>query len=238
MIAENPINMRNGKTVQPNGKARILLVDDHAVVRFALQQLINRQPDLEICGEAEEAAQAMMAVTALQPDLVLVDLSLKHSSGLELMRNIKALHPKLPMLVLSTRDEHAYADVSFRAGARGYLMKDEAVERILTAIREVLAGKVYLSAALQAKKLQLHLNGKAVPVVSPVDMLTDRELEVFQLIGHWKRTHQIAAELHLSVKTVEFYRVQIKRNLGCDTAAELVQFATTWARTKMDKRQA
>lgn len=212
-----------------NRKARILLVDDHAVVRFGIAQLINRQPDLEVCAEEENASQAMTAIERLKPDLVIADISLKESSGLELMRNIKASHPRLPVLVLSVHDELVYAEVAFRAGALGYLMKEEALDRVLIAIRRVLSGTVYMSDTLAARLLQRQIRGQMEESqASPADLLSDRELEVFQLTGEWKTTRQIAQELHLSVKTIEYYREQIKRKLNLKSAAELIQHATAW----------
>ncbi|MCX7865990.1 response regulator [Limisphaera sp. VF-2] len=214
---------------RPAGKkARILLVDDHAVVRFGIAQLINRQPDMEVCGEEEDAGAALSAAERLQPDLVIADLSLKDSSGLELVRNLKARFPNLPILVLSVHDESVYAEVAFRAGALGYLMKDQALEKVLEAIRRVLGGSVYVSDALAVKLLQKQLQGHGTAGNSPAELLSDRELEVFELIGRWKTTRQIAQELHISVKTVEYYREQIKRKLGLKNAAELAQHATAW----------
>jgi DNA-binding NarL/FixJ family response regulator len=212
----------------PAKKAQILLVEDHAVVRFGITQLINRQPDLAVCGEEEDASHAMTAIEKLRPDLVIADISLKDSSGLELIRNIKARFPGLAVLVLSVHDESVYAEVAFRAGALGYLMKQEALEKLLVAIRRVLKGAVYVSDALAVKLLQKQLQGHASAQSSPQDLLSDRELEVFQMIGQWKATRQIAEELHISVKTVEYYREQIKRKLNLKSAAELTQQATGW----------
>lgn len=209
-------------------RASILLVDDHAVVRFGIAQLINRQPDMTICGEEEDASKALNAIATLKPDLVIADISLKDSSGLELMRNIQAQYPGLPVLVVSVHDESIYAEMAFRAGAAGYLMKEEALEKILTAVRKVLSGAVYVSEALQDKMIQQQVRGQSPANVSPVKTLSDRELEVLQLIGQWKGTRQIAAELHLSVKTIEYYREQIKKKLSLKNAAELTQFATSW----------
>lgn len=214
-------------------RKRILLVDDHAVVRFGIAQLINRQSDLVVCGEEEDASRALTAIEELKPDLVIADLSLKDSSGLELMRNIKAQYPRLPILAVSAHDESVYADLAFRAGALGYLMKEEVLEKIPTAIRRVLAGNVYVSDALTAKMLQQQVRGQTDVQESPVKGLSDRELEVFQLIGEWKRTKEIAAELHLSVKTVEYYREQIKRKLNLKDAAELTQHATAWVQREV-----
>ena len=209
-------------------KFRILLVDDHAVVRYGIAQLINRQSDLVVCGEEEDASRALTAITTLKPDLVIADISLKDSSGLELMRNLKAQYVGLPVLVVSVHDESIYAEIAFRAGALGYLMKQEAVEKILTAIRRVLAGSIYVSDTQAARMLQQQVRGQSTIQESPVKSLSDRELEVFQLIGSWKKTKDIAAQLHLSIKTIEYYREQIKRKLNLKSAAELTHYATSW----------
>jgi DNA-binding NarL/FixJ family response regulator len=222
------------KDNQPNGKrTQILLVDDHAVVRFGMASLINRQPDLEVCGEEEDAGKALGAIANLKPDLVVADISLKDSSGLELVRNLKAQYPRLPVLIVSAHDESVYAEIAFRAGALGYLMKEEALQKILTAVRRVLSGAIYVSDGLAAKLLQQQVQGKAPMSQSPVEGLSDRELEVFQRIGEWKKTKQIAAELHLSVKTIEYYREQIKRKLNLKTGVELTHYATAWVQREV-----
>jgi DNA-binding NarL/FixJ family response regulator len=210
-------------------RIKILLVDDHAVVRFGMAQLINRESDLTVCGEEEDASQAMQAIGKLKPDLVIADISLKESSGLELMRNIKVQYPKLPVLVVSAHDESVYAEVAFRAGALGYLMKEEALDKVIKAIRRVLGGGIYVSDDLAAKLLQQQVRGQTEATTSPIKGLSDRELEVFQMIGQWKGTREIAGELHLSVKTIEYYREQIKKKLNLKSAAELTQHATAWA---------
>jgi DNA-binding NarL/FixJ family response regulator len=209
-------------------RTRVLLVDDHAVVRYGIAQLINREADLVVCGEEEDAAHALSAIDKIKPDLVIADISLKDSSGLELMRNIKAQYSGLPVLVVSAHDESIYAEIAFRAGALGYLMKQEALEKIITAIRRVLGGNIYVSDSLAAKMLQQQIRGKTDIQDSPVKGLSDRELEVFQLIGQWKKTSEIAQELHLSVKTIEYYREQIKHKLNLKNSAELTQRATAW----------
>jgi DNA-binding NarL/FixJ family response regulator len=218
-----------------DSRTRILLVDDHAVVRFGIAQLINKERDLVVCGEEESASRALDAIAAQRPDMVIADISLKDSSGLELMRNIKAQYPKLPVLVVSAHDESVYAEVAFRAGALGYLMKEEALEKIVAAIRRVLTGAIYVSDSLGARMLQQQVRGKADVHESPVKSLSDRELEVFQLIGQWKKTREIAEELHLSIKTIEYYREQIKRKLGLQSAAELTQHATSWVQRDTSK---
>jgi len=215
-------------TQAKDNRTRILLVDDHAVVRYGIAQLINRERDLVVCGEEEEASKALSTISALNPDLVIADISLKDSSGLELMRNIKAQYSKLPVLVVSAHDENIYAEIAFRAGALGYLMKDQALERILTAIRRVLSGAIYVSDALGARMLQQQIRGHTDINQSPVQGLSDREMEVFQLIGRWKKTREIAEELHLSIKTIEYYREQIKRKLNLKSASELTHYATSW----------
>jgi DNA-binding NarL/FixJ family response regulator len=209
-------------------RARILLVDDHAVVRYGIAQLINQQADMMVCGEEEDASKSLAAISILKPNLVITDISLKESSGLGLMRNIQAQHPGQPVLVMSVHDESIYAEIAFRAGALGYLMKGEAIGKILTAIRQVLAGSIYVSETLGTKMLQHQIRGQADAKISPMRTLSDRELEVLQLIGLWKGTRQIAEELHLSIKTIEYYRDQIKKKLDLKNASELTQYATSW----------
>src|SRR6266567_2432542 len=222
-------SMAQAKPIQAKENCtRVLLVDDHAVVRYGIAQLINREPDLMVCGEEEDAAKALTAIGKLKPDLVIADISLKDSSGLELMRNIKAQSSGLPVLVVSAHDETIYAEIAFRAGALGYLMKEEALEKIITAIRRVLSGAIYVSDNLGAKMLQQQVRGQKDINESPVKTLSDREMEVFQLIGRWKKTKEIAQELHLSIKTIEYYREQIKRKLNLKSASELAQHATSW----------
>src|SRR5712671_7779597 len=171
-IAQRPMPQAKQKQVQPRDpRTRILLVDDHAVVRYGIAQLVNREGDLTVCGEEEEASKALGAITSLKPDLVIADISLKDSSGLELMRNIKAQDPKLPVLVVSAHDESIYAEIAFRAGALGYLMKEEALEKIVTAVRRVLSGAIYVSEHLGAKMLQQQVRGQKDIHESPVKTL-------------------------------------------------------------------
>jgi DNA-binding NarL/FixJ family response regulator len=221
--------MAQAKHIQAKDKRkRILLVDDHAVVRFGMAQLINQQGDLVVCGEEEDAGKALGAIARLKPDLVIADISLKDSSGLELMRNVKAQFNGLPVLVVSTHEESMYAEIAFRAGALGYLMKGGALDNIVTAIRRVLSGNIYVSDALAARMLQQQVRGQTDIQQSPVKTLSDRELEVFQLIGQWRKTKEIAQVLHLSIKTIEYYREQIKQKLSLQSAGELTQYATCW----------
>ena len=213
-----------------DARKRVLLVDDHAGVRFGMAQLINQERDLVVCGEEEDAANALSAIGKLRPDLVIADISLKDSSGLELMRNIKAQYSGLPVLVVSAHEESVYAEIAFRAGALGYLMKSDALEKVLVAIRRVLGGNIYVSDALTARMLQQQVCGQKNIGQSPVAGLSDRELEVFQLLGQWKKTKEIAQSLHLSIKTIEYYREQIKQKLNLRNTAELTQYATGWVR--------
>jgi DNA-binding NarL/FixJ family response regulator len=220
------------KQTQPTirkGKARVLLVDDHPILRKGLAQMINMEQDLTVCGEAEEAGKAFELVGTLQPDVAVVDISLKTGNGIELVKNVKARYPELPILVLSMHDESLYAERALRAGSLGYIMKEEATEQVLVAIRRVLKGEIFLSEKMKSRMLQqLTTGGRNKVVVSPIENLTDRELEVFRLIGEGRSTRQIAGELHLSVRTVEAYREYIKSKLNLRNATELVQHAFHW----------
>ena len=198
------------------------------VVTMTWQRLKNSSTSEVVCGEEEDAANALSAIGKLKPDLVIADISLKDSSGLELMRNVKAQFNGLPVLVVSTHEESIYAEIAFRAGALGYLMKGAALQNIVTAIRRVLSGNVYVSDTLAAKMLQQQVRGTTDIQQSPVKGLSDRELEVFQLIGQWRKTKEIAGSLHLSIKTIEYYREQIKQKLNLKNAGELTQYATSW----------
>jgi DNA-binding NarL/FixJ family response regulator len=226
---------RNKRKDGANQKTRILLVDDHEVVRYGIGQLINKQPDLIVCGEAEDAGTGFKAIATTQADFVIVDITLKESSGLELIKNIKVRYPKLPILVISMHDEALYAELALRAGARGYLMKEEAISDVLTAIRRVLDGGLYLSERLSGQLIEQRIRGEADLRSSPLQRLSNRELEVFFLIGQWKRTSQIAKELSISIKTVEYYREQIKEKLNLGNAIELAQYAVEWSQRTAQK---
>lgn len=221
MVTKNQVGLRKPKT-------KVLLVDDHPILRRGLAQLINQEQDMAVCGEAEDAPKAFEAVSTLQPDVAVVDISLKGGNGIELIKNVKARFPDLPILVLSMHDESLYAERALRAGGLGYIMKEEAIEQVLAGIRRVLVGEIFLSDKMKAKMLQQLANGKAKAFVSPIEHLTDRELEVFRLIGEGRSTRQIATELHLSVRTVEAYREYIKGKLNLKNATELVQHAFHW----------
>ncbi len=203
----------------------IVIVDDHPILREGLAQLIDQQKDLGICGQFEDASKAFDAIPTIKPDLALVDISLKGSSGIELLKNIKSNYPKLLVLVLSMHDESLYAERVLRAGAAGYIMKQEAAEKVLEAIRKVLKGEIYLSDKMSAKLMHQLVGGRATATGSVMERLSDRELEVFGLIGEGRGTRQIAEQLHLSVKTIESHRAHIKEKLNLKNATELVHRA-------------
>jgi DNA-binding NarL/FixJ family response regulator len=209
-------------------KYRVLLVDDHPIVRQGLALLIDREADLSVCGEADGAHSAFHAIETLRPDLVVLDISLNGPDGLEVLKEIRVKTGGLPVLILSMHDESIYAERAMRAGANGYIMKQEATEKVLIAIRRILQGDVYLSDRLTTTMLQQYVRGGAATKSSPLLNLTDRELEVFRLIGEGHGTRQIADELHLSVKTIESYQAHIKEKLALRNARELVQHAIEW----------
>jgi len=210
-------------------KKRILVVDDHPIVRQGLALLINREPDLLVCGEAEEASGAMHVLASARPDVLIVDISLNGPDGLDLLKNIRNTHPTLPVLILSMHDESIYAERALRAGANGYIMKQEATEKVLVAVRRILNGEIYVSDGIANKMLKHYITGSGTLRNSSIADLSDRELEVFRLIGEGHGTRQIAEELHLSVKTVESYQAHIKEKLSLRSARELMQHAIQWS---------
>jgi DNA-binding NarL/FixJ family response regulator len=209
---------------------RILIVDDHPMMREGLGTLISRERDLIVCGEAETAGEALDAVTKLKPDLVLADITLPGPNGIELIKDICALQQDMLILVISMHDESLYAERVLRAGARGYIMKQESGPAMMQAIRQVLAKRIYVSDKMSALILE-NVVGKRTEA-SPIKRLSDRELEVFQLIGRGRSTVQIAEELHLSPKTVEAHRAHVKEKLDLKTMTELVSFASRWVETQ------
>ena|SRR6266446_4751213 len=206
---------------------RILIVDDHPMMREGLAQLIEHEPDLCAASQADDAAQALKSIASGLPDLAVVDISLPDKSGLELIKDIHTLHPALPILVVSMHDESLYAERVLRAGGRGYIMKQEGGKKLMQAIRHVLSGKIYVSERMSAKILET-FSGHQSQTHSPVQHLTDREFEIFQLIGQGLGTRQIAQRLHLSVKTVEVHRANIKRKLELKSGNDLVRYAIRW----------
>jgi DNA-binding NarL/FixJ family response regulator len=209
-------------------KSKILLVDDHPLVREWLANLINEQRDLHVCGEASNAPQAFEMIGVEKPDIVIVDISLEDGSGIELIKSVKASHLGVAMIVLSMHDESLYAERALRAGARGYIMKREATKKILQAIRSVLEGKLYISDKISAAMAEKFVEGRPVALGSPAEQLSDRELEIFQLLGHGRNTRQIADHLHIGFKTVQTYCARIKEKLELDNATQLLHEAIRW----------
>ncbi len=215
----------------PN-KAKIIIVDDHPIVRQGLGDLINREKDLVVCAQAENASQAIKAIKTQDPDMVIVDISLKEGSGLELIKDVKFKFDTVPMLVLSMHPEFLYAERALRAGAKGYIMKQEPNKEVIGAIRKILDGALYLSDKMMQKLVNklVDVEGEAGQSIS--DRLSDRELEVFSLLGQGNGTRQIADKLHLSVKTIETYRSHIKEKLNFESASELLHHAFLWVNSK------
>jgi DNA-binding NarL/FixJ family response regulator len=217
-------------TVEPrSSKNRILIVDDHAVVRHGLRELLSHEPDLEVCGEAADVQEAQRLVESLSPDMAIVDLSLKDGSGIDLIKRLHAAHPRLRVLVASMHDEGLFAERALSAGAKGYVSKHESVERMVEAIRQVLQGEVYLSPQMTARLLARGtVPAASVTPQSPVSRLSDREIEVFEAIGRGRTTREIAETLFLSIKTIETHRENIKRKLGLANNTELIRHACRW----------
>ena len=217
-------------------KRRVFLVDDHPLVREGLANLINGQNDIVVCGEAEDSAQAMAGISEMRPDVALIDISLKNESGLELIKNLESQFPLVALIVLSMHDEALYAERALRAGARGYVMKKEPSEKIFEAIAHVLRGDIYVSERMKREMLESSVSGKRPGTEggSILDRLTDRELQVFQLLGNGISTKEIAQRLNLSVKTIETYRENLKVKLNLRTGAELVQRAIQWSKSHPD----
>ena len=209
-------------------KARILIVDDHVIVRQGIAQLVNREPDLDVCQEAGDADSALALLKETPVDLAIVDISLPGTSGIELVKLIRDSLPQLPVLVMSMHDEALYSDRAFRAGAKGYVMKQEATEKLLAAIRKILNGGVYVSDRMQTVMVQRFLNSGVDETVSFIDNLTDREFEILRMIGQGLTVAEIADKLGRSAKTVEAHRANLREKLGLKRAAELARFATQW----------
>jgi len=212
-------------------KARILLVEDHPVTREGFAHLLDFEDDLEVCGQTGTAGEALQAAEALNPDLVIVDISLAGRSGLDLIKDLGSRHPALPMLVLSTHDETVYAERVLAAGARGYVMKSEPIKGILAAVRQVLEGKVYLSENMKERLLGKLARMQPATVGLDTALLSDRELEVFRLLGQGRSTAEIAASLNVSQSTVATHRNHIREKLNVNTMAELVCRAAQWVQS-------
>jgi DNA-binding NarL/FixJ family response regulator len=216
-------------------KTRIFLVDDHPIVRLGFVQLLSAEPDFEVSGQAESARAALEKLPAARPDVALVDLSLGSTSGIDLIRDIKERWPRMAVLVVSMHDELLYAEHSMRAGASGYLMKHEAPDAIVRAIRTVASGNVFVTESVSGRLFQRLVNG-AAQADSPLATLSDRELHVLRLIGSGLGTREIAEQLHLSVKTVESYRARLKEKMSLRSGTELLRFAVRWAEEHTSER--
>jgi DNA-binding NarL/FixJ family response regulator len=225
-VADGP-SRKPGKPPTP-GKARVLIVDDHPIMRAGLVQLISQEADLEVCAEADSAHGGLEAIEKHSPHVAIVDITLKDSSGLDLIKDIRLRFPGVQVLVVSMRDELYYAERVLRAGARGYVTKAEASEKIVDGIREVLAGGIYVSKQIAAKLIHGMVGGGGEIRTMPIDRLTDRELQVLELMGRGVEPRDIAQQLHLSLKTVDAHREHIKKKLDMDSAAELLKYAITW----------
>lgn len=213
-------------------KLRVLIVDDHPVTRQGLCALVNQQLNLQVCGETDTAAQALELLERLQPDLAIIDVSLRTTNGIELTRKMKERAPNLPILVVSMHDEQLFAERALRAGAMGYVMKQEAGDKVAVAIQHLLRGDIYLSPKMRERMLHRFVNKKSDGVVFAIDTLSNREREVFELLGNGYSTRQIAQKLNLSSKTIDSYREHLKLKFNLDSGAELVRHAIQWARTE------
>jgi len=222
----------NNPRCDPPGAKRIVIVDDHPLFRKGLEQLIHSDSAFAVCGEANNASEAMDVIRKLNPDLAIVDLSLPGANGIELIKNIRAEFPKLPILVLSMHDESLYALRALRAGAEGYVMKHEAMANVIQAIHEVFNGRPYLSPAMAAQVITKFAHRGSQSEADAVERLSDRELEILELIGKGNEVRQIAKLLHLSPKTVETHRAHIKEKLSLQNARQVARFAVQWVGTR------
>jgi DNA-binding NarL/FixJ family response regulator len=220
--------MNSNPSVTTPRKHRIFLVDDHPLVREGLANLINEQNDMIVCGEAEDSAGAMTGIGKTRPDVALVDISLKNESGLELVKNLESQFPLVALIVLSMHDEALYAERALRAGARGYVMKRESTKSVLASIRRVSEGGVYVSERVVNSMARRFSSSSKGAESSPVERLSDRELEIFRLLGQGRTTAQIAEDLHLSLKTVQAYCARAKEKFGVSSLGELLRAAIRW----------
>lgn len=212
----------------PKRKTRIVIVDDHPIVRRGLAEMIDEQDDLEVCGEAGDVVEALKVFDAVFPELMIIDISLNEGSGLDLVKQIRSRDNQVKMLVWSMHDESLYAERALHAGAKGFVNKQEPTDTILGAIRRVVDGKVYLSSRMTDRMLRRAVGGDNEVEQSPIEALTDRELEVFEMIGRGMTTREIAEKLHLSIKTIETHRENIKAKLNLDNSAKLGRYAAQW----------
>jgi len=213
-------------------KKTVFLVDDHPLVREWLTNLIHQQPDLKVCGEAETGPHALQSILTLKPNVAIVDISLKDGSGIDLIKDLKQACPQVKVLVLSMHEESHYAERALRAGARGYIMKRETTKKVVAAIRQVLEGQLYVGETLAATLAARYVSGSVPPPASPVELLSDRELTVFEMLGEGRGTRQIAESLGVSIKTVQVYCARIKEKLGLASATELLREAVRWRESR------
>jgi DNA-binding NarL/FixJ family response regulator len=218
---------------QPNSKkARVVIVEDHPMFRERLAHLINKEEDMMVCGETDNAAEGLVLIKRLRPSLAIVDITLKVSGGLDLLKDLRAHEIDLPVLILSMHDESLYAERALRAGAKGYITKHEASAKVMIAIRQVLRGEIYLDPPVMARILHRIVGADRDAVVRPIDRLTDRELAVFELIGQGRTTREISNRLHVGLTTVDTYRARIKEKLNLENAAQLHAESTRWVQNR------
>lgn len=213
---------------QRSEKTRVLLVDDHPIIRHGLTQLINQEDDFTVCGEAADGPQVLPAIAALRPDIVLLDITLKTGSGIDVLQDVRERFPALPVLMLTMHDEARFAERSLRAGASGYVIKQDPPENLITALRSVLSGEIYMSSTMTSKMFRKLAVARPNQELVPEEQLSSRELEIFRLIGQGRGTREIAEQLSVSVKTVDAHRANIKRKLDLHSGTKLVQRAITW----------
>lgn len=210
-------------------KKKVLIVEDHPIVRYGIKRILNSEPDLTVCGDVESAEQAIESLKTIMPDIMVVDISLKHTDGLQLTRIMRAKHPDLPILILSMHDERIYANKALRAGASGYVMKEESTEKLVSAIRNILKGDIYVSEDVKKNVLQTMAGKKNESNNTSITKLSDREYEIFLLIGTGLGCRAIARKLGVSIKTVETHRTRVKHKMGLDSSARLMLAAMEWA---------
>ncbi len=218
------------ETSTPAGRVRIFLVDDHPLMRQGMKTLIEQHPRFEVCGEADSAPRALDLAGKLQPNLAIVDITLKSTNGIELTKGLRSQIPNMQVLIISMHDEDVYAERALRAGAMGYLMKQEASEKVIAALEQILRGEIYLSDSVKGKMLHRYVKHRTDVLVSPMEKLSDREMEVFQLLGNGYGTREIANLLNLSVKTIDSYREHLKEKLNLGTGSDLVRHAIQWTK--------
>lgn len=221
------------KSENEGSKHKVFLVDDHPIVREGLAQLINKENDLTVCGEAGDVSDALQAITESKPDIAIIDLTLEHGSGLRLIENLHYKKTGVPILVLSMHDESVYAERCLKAGAKGYIMKQEPSDRMLSAIRRVLDGEMYISVNMEKKFLSKMISGNKIELTSPVDVLSNRELEVYQLFGQGLKKREIADQLNLSVKTIETYVENIKKKMNFSSSHEITMHSIRFINDSM-----